>query len=958
MQQIIIHRKTLSFIIFLLIWIFTPFHLRYSSAEVIELDRLTKWPHEQSMLKPDPDVIFGRLSNGFRYALKKNTTPKHRISMHLFVHTGSAYETDDQQGLAHFLEHMLFCGSTNFKPGELVKYFQRIGMKFGPDANAHTGFFQTVYDIILPDAQPKTIQEGLMVIKDYAEGALLLESEIDRERKVVLTEKITRDSASYRTFVKALSFELPGSIIPKRFPIGIEEVLHKIDQKQMKLFYDSWYRPELMILMMVGDFDEKIAETFIQKEFSTMSSRLPPPKLPDIGSVDHTGIKAFYHYEQEEGNTRISIETIRKNRFSFDSVERQKDKLLKDIGDRIIKDRLEKQLRQSNPPFTSAAIYSQEYFSYFELYEITAETSPDRWKDTLSALEQTLRNALTYGFTQSELERVQKDFLSDLDKAVEKSATRESQDIANQLMNSISSNSVFQSPEQRRELLAPIIRSATLDMIYKSFKDGWSQDHRLILVSGNLQLNTSEKSPEDQILEVYEQSQKIPVTKPEELLIVKFPYLPEPSGTATIREKKFIDDLNIHQIDFENGVRLNMKQTDFEANTVRVVISFGNGKASEPLDQPGIGELSESVINESGVGKLNKDELDQALAGTNVSVVFDVNEECFEFRGSCLTKEAELLFQVLYTYVMDPGFRENDFQLTKERFLQQYQALSQSIDGVFQLQTMRFLSGGDKRFGFPTDEEIKRISLSNIREWILQPLINDPLEISVVGSFDRDTIITLVSRYFGTINKRQMRSQLDLSRVPKFPVGQSLIVPVKTDIKKSIVVVAYPSEDMWDISKTRRLSALASAFSEKLRIRIREELGSAYSSYAYNNPSRAYPGYGVFQAVVYLNPGEEEKIVKEIQNIALDLAKNGVTPDELKRVVDPIITGIRDLIQTNDYWLKTTLNRSVRHPEQIEWSRTILSDYQSITQEEILEVAKKYLNNSQSAVVIIKPADR
>ena len=177
-------------------------HLATASVDAAETDRslqkppASPWPHERSDLAPDPAVVFGQLPNGFRYALMENRTPRDRVSIHLNVMSGSLNENDDQKGVAHFLEHMLFNGSTHFKPGELVKYFQSIGMQFGADANAYTGFDETVYLVLLPEGDEKNLSEGLLVMRDYADGASLLPSEIDRERKVILAEMRSRDSAS------------------------------------------------------------------------------------------------------------------------------------------------------------------------------------------------------------------------------------------------------------------------------------------------------------------------------------------------------------------------------------------------------------------------------------------------------------------------------------------------------------------------------------------------------------------------------------------------------------------------------------------------------------------------------------------------------------------------------------------------------------------------------------------
>ncbi|HHC24072.1 MAG TPA: insulinase family protein, partial [Desulfobacterales bacterium] len=228
----------------------------------------TLWPHEKSDLLPDPDLIFGKLPNGIRYVLMENHEPKDRVSLHLNVQAGSLNESDDQQGLAHFLEHMLFNGSEHFPPGELVKYFQSIGMAFGNDANAHTGFAETVYDVLLPTGSKENIEKGLLVMKDYARGALLLKSEIDRERGIILAEKRTRNSVGYRTYISSMEFVFSGSKITLRLPIGTEEVIKKADRRLLKDYYDAWYRPENMILIMAGDFDAGLAESLIKSAFS------------------------------------------------------------------------------------------------------------------------------------------------------------------------------------------------------------------------------------------------------------------------------------------------------------------------------------------------------------------------------------------------------------------------------------------------------------------------------------------------------------------------------------------------------------------------------------------------------------------------------------------------------------------------------------------------------------------
>jgi len=912
-----------------------------------------QWPFENSDLRPDPALVFKKLPNGFRYILMENHYPKNRVSMHLFIQAGSMDESDNQQGLAHFLEHMLFDGSTHFKPSELVKFFQNIGMQFGPDANAHTGFTETVYDILLPKGDEDSLKKGLLVMKDFAQGALLLPSEVEKERRVVLAEKRTRDSASYRTFTAQLNFEFPDARISRRLPIGKEEILKKAGQKQLKAFYDTWYRPKRMILILVGDFDPNSAEALIGRQFSAITPRAPPTADPDLGQVHHKGIKAFYHFEKESGNTTVSIEVLKKISPVPDSYKFRKKQLMEDIANRVVKHRLDKLLMKPNTPFTSASISSGFFLNKIKYAEITADCDPKNWKKSLSLIEQILRQALAFGFTQPELERVKKDILSELEEAVKKTSTRDSGSLAREVISSLNTDRVFMSPRQEKELYGPIIDHVTVKDVNEIFKDIWAPRHRLLLVTGNAKILG--KDPERKILDSYHDSMRVVVAKPLEEKAAVFPYLPEPGTKARIVREKTIQDLGITQVDFDNGVRLNLKKTEFKADQVLINVSFGRGRSAEPPNLPGLALLTESVINKSGLGALEKDELERALAGKNTTVTFDVAEDRFAFKGETVSNEIPLLFQLLYAHIVDPGFRKEAYDLSLKRFSQRYKTLSRSINGAMVLSGSRFLAGGDHRFGIPDDSAFKRLTLEDVRSWISPLMKNNDIEVSAVGDFDVDAVIQSAARYFGSLPLHHMSDKPTGSTHLIFPSGQSRTIPVQTKIPKGMIVVAYPTDDIWDIGRTRRLSLLSEIVSDRLRVQIREKLGAAYTTFAFNRPSRAYAGYGVFQARVYVDPEQSGIMVEQVKKIVSSLEKDGVTQDELNRAQRPILTDIKDMLQKNSYWLDTVLTGSKIHPRQLQWSRSILNDYASINRETITKFTKKYLNNDRAATIIVKP---
>lgn len=915
---------------------------------------LPPWSHEVSDLPADPAVVFGRLPNGFRFVLMENNEPKDRVSMHLNVQAGSLLELDDQQGIAHFLEHMQFNGSAHFKPGELVEYFQTIGMQFGPDANAHTGFDETVYDVVLPKGDETSIKGGLLVLKDYAEGALLVPDEIERERGVILAEKRSRDSVDYRTLVSSLKFEFPEARLSNRLPIGEDSVLKVIDRVVMKSFYDTWYRPENMVLVIVGDFDYRHVKSLIHENFSQITARAPAVPKPDLGPIRHEGEKAFYHFEPEAGATTVRIEVLSKVPKKHDSMALRKQMIAREVADRIVQNRLSKLVRKSATPFTSANIHSGRYLKEIAYAEISAECSPEKWSTSLAFIEQVLRTALVHGFTPSELARVKKDYLANLDNAVKQAPTRKSSHLSRQIIHSINSERVFLSPALEKRLFGPFVQTLDTATVHEALRQTWAQGHRLVLVTGNAQIENVADPATSRIMAVFRSSGQTAVTRPVESEKVVFPYLAAPAGSGRIVHREEVRDLGIIQVDFANGIRLNLKKTDFEAEKIRFKLIFGRGRSDEPLESPGLSMLAEQVVKESGLGELSRDELDQALAGKELTVRFQVSEDFFSFNGMSPSQDIELVFELLRTHMVDPGFRAEAYELAMERFAQMYRSLNRDVDGAMKLVGQRFMASGDTRFGLPAYDEFKTFTLADVRSWVEARLREDVFEISLAGDFDENQVISLASTYFGTLDGRKSLGPARRQDVPQFPRSKSLLVPVETQIPKSLVVVAYPTDDFWDIQRTRRLSVLGDIFSEKLRERIREKLGASYSPYAYNRSSRAYPGYGMIQAFVNTDPLIADDVATEVKNIAQEIARDGVTEKMLTRSLEPILTNLKDMRRSNPYWLRV-LAGSRLYPIQLDWCRSMLTDYTAITAEEIFEMAQKYLRPDYAAQIIVRP---
>jgi len=916
------------------------------------------WAHSYSDLAPDPRAIFGHLPNGFRYAVLPNAKPKERVSLHLVVLAGSIDEMENQRGIAHFLEHMLFNGSTHFPPGELVKYFQKIGMQFGPDANARTGFFETVYDINLPASDRQNLQEALLVMQDYAEGALLRQSEIDRERGVILAEKRMRDSAEYRSYVASLDFELEGTRFPARLPIGSAKIIEAADRPVFKTFYDTWYRPDNMVLVMVGDVDADLALELIEEQFADMAPRAPARARPATGKVDHRGLEPFYHYENEIGSTSVTVQVMDNTTPPVDNAANERRLIEEHLANQIIQNRLNRKINQARSPVTDANVGSGIFLHQIRYGYISADCQPANWREALALVEQELRQVLEYGFTDEELARVKKDYRAALEQAAAQARTRESSALARELIYSVTHNDVFRSPEQEKAFADPIVAALSADDLLKRFRAVWDRNHRQVLVTGNAPIAMHSGTPEEAITAAYQRSQEIAVAPPVQGPSVAFPYLAPPSGKGRIADQQTFGDLGITMIRFANNIHFNFKPTDFTADEVQFALSFGQGRSGVPLDKAAMAALADEVVNESGLGRLDKEALMQALAGKKTSMQFGIKDDRFVIEGRSTPAEIELMFQLLYAAVKDPAFREEAWQLARERYQQTYQTMRQSVDGVLSLYGWRFLSGGDPRFGMPALADLKNLSVQDVAQWVGRALRSGAMELSVVGDIDPETIVPLAARYLGSLPMRENPDGATdgLRSGPTFPQARKMEVSVKTQIDKALLAMALPTDDIWNIGRTRRLNVLADIIADRLRQQVREKLGAAYSTGAFSLPSRAYKDYGLLVIYIPLAPETIDRVDAEVTAILEDIRAKGISADELQRAVEPTLKGIRDRFRENDYWLETVLAGASRHPVQLEWSRTIMADYAGIRTSDIEGVARRYLNIAKLAVIEARTA--
>jgi zinc protease len=922
-------------------------------AQAREMERRTAWPQETGDMQPDPAVVFGRLENGMRYVLMPNGTPKDRISLRMVIDAGSLMEQEDQRGLAHFLEHMAFKGSRNMPAGDLVQYLERLGMAFGADTNARTSYDSTVYQLELPANGDELIDRSLFVLREKLDGLLIAPEELERERGVILSEKRLRDTSQYRAMDANLGFLFPDTLVARRSPIGTEQVITTAPRERLERFYREYYTPSRTTLVAVGAFEPSKLQALIGKHFADVRAPGKEGSNPELGEIRLRGLEARAHYEAE-GRTNVALQVVKPAAPEADTHARRVRDLNLYLAHAIISRRLATLAMQPDARFIGGAAYADDFLDMARLGNITINTQPERWREGVAVAEQELRRALTHGFTEAEIDEQVRTLVSHYEQTLRGAATRESDQLAEEIVSSLLERHVFTSPEQDMQEVRRMLAEVSPDSILAAARELWTGSGPLIMVSGPVQLDNAQGA----ITQAYRTSQLQAVTPPAGGAAQQFAYQSfgkEPSIVA----RKVSDVLDVTQVRFANNVRVNLKHTDYEASNIVVSVRLGGGRLELPRDKPGLEQLAESAFIAGGLGKHSLDDLNRLVAGRTVGMSFDVEDDAFVLAGRTTPQDLALQLQLLAAYVVDPAYRPEALARFRQGLPQLYQSLERTPMGVLQKEVVRYLRNGDPRFGYPELPVLASRTLDELRAALSAPLAQGYLEVSIVGDFDLDKALTAVAATFGSLPQRQAeKPAFAEARQVRFPDTRALTTfAYETSDPKALAAVYFPTTDFSRLHDVRRLFVLAKVLGNRVLERVRNMQGLTYTAQGDHAPSQVYPGYGFLYAVVDAPPAKSRELADEIVALAGDLYRDGVTADELERARNPVASELRRLLSNNSYLLSAIISGSQEHPEKLARAATSLQEISSLTVADLNEVARKYLDPRQALPVVIVPKE-
>jgi len=924
------------------------------------------WAHEGSDLAPDPDVVFGVLPNGMRYAILPNDTPSDAVSVRFALNVGSLLEKNDQRGLAHFVEHMAFNGTTNVPAGEMVQLLERYGLAFGADTNAMTSFTYVSYKLDVPGADEERLKAALFLMRETASELLFDPQAIDDERGVILGEERFRNTPILRYQDAYLRFLLPRTIIPDRMPIGLVEVVREAGRERFLDYYREAYRPERALLVVVGEVDPEAVRTLINdgfalsipgldvsrsEGFSTWASPETPPEPVRPGEVKAAAEPQFGYFYDPDALTFVSVDIISPDSPAPDTRDSRRDQVLRSLAAAIVQRRIQADINAGESALLGASVVDRLPFFIARQSGLSAVSSPERWAEAVAEAEQAVRAALEHGFTQAELDEQLANVRTAVRNAADQADTRQNASLADGLVSNWLTGEVFTHPSTGLALYEEIEPTLTLDAVEAAFRDMWTAAAPKVFVASNIAMDDGAAAVEA----AWNASRALPVEPPENAGAAEFAYTDfGPAGA--IVSSDHVEDLDVHRFAFENGVRLNVKQTDFEDNVIRFVVEFGAGDRT-PATRPGIGSIVGAAFGGGGLEAHDADELQRLFAGRSVSWGLGVSDDAFVFSNATTPDDFELQMQILTAFMTAPGWREDGlrrFRAAAPEIRRNQNADANQVAGA---RVSRLLRSGDPRWGFPTEAEVDAFSMAAARDWLSEALARGAVEITIVGDIAPETASAVIASTFGALPPREtdlvLPPETGEVRFPE-PTDSPVEVPFSGREDQARIAVYWPTADGLDVRRARTASILAGVLRLKAIDVLREREGATYSPMVSNVMSEVYEDYGYLGLSVNIDTADAERAYALIDEIAADLAAGGVSADEMVRARQPVLEQMRKARERNEFWLQR-LSRSQTRPERLEQIRTLEADYEAVTREDVLELAGEWLRPERSYRVSILP---
>lgn len=900
-----------------------------------------KWAHEHSDLPPDPSITFGRLPNGFRYAVIPNDKPAGRVSMYLDVQVGSLMETPDELGFAHYIEHMAFNGSRNYAPGALIPFFQRHGMSFGGDTNAHTAWAETVFKLNLASAEAATLGMGMKILRDFADGIHFPSAEVAKELGVILAEKNVRDSEAMASKRQRTATLYAGTAFVNQ-PIGTEACIRSATSEKLNAFYRKWYHPERMILVIVGTVTADQVNQLVQQNFASIANNGLAPFPPSWGQAKLGGIQAQGEQRAISGE-EISVIMRFARAHRRDTRQNQQNQIIDSVVNYCMQRRLLERDQRDNL-WNTARFTSGWRQGLTPSTAIGVVTHAGGWQPALAALAQEMNQARTQGLSQQEIEQALDVTEKRIARLKEQRAAMSNADVADQFVRAANADYVQTSPDYDLDLFHQLRPAITADMVNATLKS--------MLTMDDLYLAVGSATPPDSesVLAVWNKGLDEKTAATAQAQQLGFPYLALPVATATptkanISSRELSQPgspaVTLFQTRLNEDVECYALPLTFAPNKASVQILFGKGYAGQSDNVIALAQTATATLAESGLGGLSRIEtqnLSERMGG-RVGEVHGPNNAIISVEGDA--QQLELLVQAVWTQFSDPQLAASDLQRAVRKLESQYRKQTETVEEASKIAGQAFFYGNVRRHRPLIPLEAASLGIDDVRSFVAASRKKEPVRVVISGDIDPSAAMALASRYFGHI-KTQPADSDDRPAPLEFPAGSTVSVEVPDSVDQAVIRKAwhldFSPQGNRSVLAARQLAA--TLLRDKLRRELRENMGASYSPSAVYRTMPSEAEYAMLQVEVHTNKAQLGKVADYLSS----LTPWNVSQQELDRLRLPLLTQVQTSRNNAQYWQRMLLSELATNQPYLEWSKTTESHLQNCTREEVADALKALLN--------------
>ncbi len=895
-------------------------------------------------IKADPNVTIGKLDNGMTYYIRQNSYPKDRVEFRLAVNAGSNQENDDQQGLAHFTEHMAFNGIEGFPSNTVVDHLRSKGVVFGADLNAYTSFDETVYMIPMPLDDPSNIDLGLKILKGWAHGLLFDHKEIDEERGVIIEEYRLGLGADDRMRKEYWPILMKDSRYANRLPIGLLSILQTFDYQVIKDFYQDWYRPDLQAIIVVGDINVKEVEQKIKTMFGNIPAKQNPRKKEIYGiGANKEPLVAVCTDEEATGN---QVMLIRKHpHFAMKTIGDFRKQLCIDLYNTMYDARFLEMTQDPKCPFVGASAGYGNFIGNTDMYGSQAMAKENRIPEALQILMQEDYRVLKYGFLQTELDRAKEELLEGYERAAKEVDKTESARFASQYINNFLRNDPIPGAKRENTYAKKLMEDITLEEINSLAKNWVTEDNIVVVVTAPKKENVKVPSKDDILSIINNKSlanvQPYVDTYKDQEILEKETLKP---GSITKVEK--IDAVGAEKWTLSNGITIYLKKTDYKNDEILFSASSKGGKSLYSTEDLASADFASDIIDRGGIAELDFNTLTKKMKGKAVGISPNISLLSEGFSGSSSPKDLEFFFQYLNAFFTNPRIDPNAFELVMDETKEQlkmihaqpmYKYLGTFLDAAYDndpylKQMLSFDDNYLNKVNFDRAVKIYKERFANPADF----------NFFFVGNYDEKQMKEFVELYLGSMktepNKKENYNLSVLKPRPTKATSQTIYAGTEEQAYMGMII-SNP------IDFSYRNSIIADMVGEALDIQfvriVREKMGDVYSPMVQMSSSKLPRPEMTLMILLGCAPEKTDKLADASLKILNDFKVKGPDKKTMELIKKQMISTRAKNIQTNRFWLnyisgKVVLDLPISNPS--EYDETV----NSITKKEMVEFMKKY----------------